>query len=240
MPTRSTGVSTRTLLRDDAYRILRDSIVDGTRAPGERLRDTDLMEQLGIGRTPIREALLRLERAGLIETRPGHWTTVTRIETAATRNAQEIAASLHQLAMTLAVHRMTAPDHSAMDAANRRFAAAIAAGDAGSALAADDDFHGVAVGASDNPMIGELLEQVAPLVRRVERLRFRSRAGHDSVAQHEEIVALCRAGDAEGAALAVARNWRSLADTLAGAAGDASGPGPERPGNGPQDRKSPL
>ena len=59
------GAPARELLRDNVYASLRDAIVDGTLAPGERLRDTEIEAWLGVSRTPIREALLRLERAGL-------------------------------------------------------------------------------------------------------------------------------------------------------------------------------
>ena len=54
----------RSLLRDDVYVRLRDAIVDGTFAPGESLRDGELAEWLGVSRTPVREALLRLAAAG--------------------------------------------------------------------------------------------------------------------------------------------------------------------------------
>ena len=50
----------RSLLRDDVYVRLRDAIVDGTFTPGEQLRDGDLAQWLGVSRTPVREALLRL------------------------------------------------------------------------------------------------------------------------------------------------------------------------------------
>src|SRR5918995_4693948 len=57
----------RSLLRDDVYARLRDAIVDGTLLPGERLRDLDLAAWLGVSRTPVREALLRLGQAGLVQ-----------------------------------------------------------------------------------------------------------------------------------------------------------------------------
>jgi DNA-binding GntR family transcriptional regulator len=56
----------RRLLRDDVYVRLRDAIVDGTLAPGEQLRDSELAVWLAVSRTPVREALLRLQRAGLV------------------------------------------------------------------------------------------------------------------------------------------------------------------------------
>ena len=54
----------RSLLRDDVFARLRDAIVDGTFAPGEQLRDLELADWLGVSRTPVREALLRLRRPG--------------------------------------------------------------------------------------------------------------------------------------------------------------------------------
>src|SRR3954470_11735959 len=60
----------RDLLRDRAYGALQDAIVDGTLAPGERLRDQELCEWLGLSRTPVRDALSRLEQDGLVGTEP--------------------------------------------------------------------------------------------------------------------------------------------------------------------------
>ena len=63
------GRHRRSLLREQAYESLRDAIVDGTLAPGEKLRDPELEEWLGVSRTPIREAFQQLESEGLIELR---------------------------------------------------------------------------------------------------------------------------------------------------------------------------
>ena len=66
----------RDLLRDRAYAAIRDAIVDGTLAPGERLRDAELCKWLGLSRTPVREALGRLEQDGLVESAPQRYTQV--------------------------------------------------------------------------------------------------------------------------------------------------------------------
>ncbi len=70
----------RDLLRDQAYATIRDAIVDGTLAPGERLRDQELCAWLGLSRTPVREALSRLEQDGLVETEPQRYTRVTPLD----------------------------------------------------------------------------------------------------------------------------------------------------------------
>lgn len=66
-----------TVLGDEVYARLGEAILDGTLAPGERLRDQELAEWLGVSRTPVREALQRLERVGLVEVSPHRFTRVT-------------------------------------------------------------------------------------------------------------------------------------------------------------------
>lgn len=70
-------VSRGTALGDEVYARLGEAIVDGSLAPGERLRDHDLAEWLGVSRTPVREALQRLERVGLVEVSPHRYTRVS-------------------------------------------------------------------------------------------------------------------------------------------------------------------
>lgn len=66
------------VLGDEVYTTLGEAILDGTLAPGERLRDQELAERLGVSRTPVREALQRLERIGLVEVSPNRYTRVSR------------------------------------------------------------------------------------------------------------------------------------------------------------------
>lgn len=77
MPVPSTQpAAERKLLRDTVQAKIRDAIMDGTLEPGERLNDDDLIAWLGVSRTPIREALAELARAGLIEMAPNRYTRV--------------------------------------------------------------------------------------------------------------------------------------------------------------------
>lgn len=208
------GKHRRSLLRDQAYLSIRDAIINGTLAPGEKLRDPDLEEWLGISRTPIREALARLEASGLVHTIPGRSTVVASIERQAVLNAQDVAAAMHALAVRTAVPLMGKPEYDAMTRANKAFADAVSASDAEAALRSDDAFHQVAVEACRNEVIGQVLEQVTPVLRRVEYLRFSSLSGRDSIAQHKQIITLCRKGDAEGAAAATQRNWQTLSQLV--------------------------
>ena len=205
----------RRLLRDDVYGRLRDAIVDGTFAPGEQLRDLELAEWLGVSRTPVREALLRLAEAGLVVTRPGRSTTVSSLDERAVRDARDVVAAMHEVAVREAVGLLTAADLAAMREANRRFGSAIEEGDVDTALRADDELHGVLVAVAANRALTAVLDQFTPVVRRAERLRFSSADGRASLERHAELIRLCAAGDAEGAAAVAFDTFHSLPATEA-------------------------
>lgn len=211
MPTPAgSGIHKRPLLRDNVFETLKDAIVDGTFAPGEKLKDTELEQWLGVSRTPIREALLRLERAGLVIVLKSKATIVAPYDLASTVSSQQVVAAMHELAARLAVPAITPAEIAAMTAANVRFERALMDLDVEAALSSDDDFHSVFVAASGNPVIREVLEQATPVIRRVERMRFSSFAARGSVAQHDQIIELAGRGDADGAARASRDNWLSL------------------------------
>ena len=179
MPLSTTRAAERpSSLRDYAYRELRDAIVSGELAPGERLRDPELEQWLGVSRTPIREAIARLEAAGLVHTRRAKQTVVAPLDARSALAAQRIAAALHELAVRDAVPQLTErrPRRDARRQRPLRRGAATD-DDLDAAVAADDDFHDVAVRASANPLLPGMLEQVTPLLRRLERARFGSLAG---------------------------------------------------------------
>ena len=200
----------RGLLRDDVYRRLRDAIVDGTLTPGEQLRDLELAAWLGVSRTPVREALLRLAHSGLVLAQPGRSTVVSPLEVRRVRDARDVVAAMHEVAVREAVPVLTDADLAAMRDANRRFAAAVQSGDVEQALLADDDLHGVLVTIAGNRALDRVLEQFTPTLRRAERLRFASLRGRASIPQHDELIRLCAAGDAEGAAAVAYDTWHSL------------------------------
>lgn len=220
MPLTASPVPERALLRDDVYLRLRDAIVDGTLRPGEQLRDQELAARLGVSRTPVREALLRLQQAGLVSARPGRSTTVASLDARPVREAQAVVAAMHELAVREAVPLLTADDVARMRAANERFAAALASGDPDVALEADDELHAIPVRAAGNAAVAAVLEQFTPVLRRVERLRFASLSGRRSVALHARLADLCEQGDVDGAARVSFETWQTLAPLLAGAPDD--------------------
>lgn len=210
MPVPATqGLPRRALLRDDVYQAIRDAIVRGELQPGEQLRDAELSAWLGVSRTPIREALLRLSRAGLVTADPGRATRVTAEDPAAIADAQAVAAALQALAMSLAAPRLGPGEIRRMETANEELTAALTAGDAEAAIAADDAFHAVAIEQAANPTLAEHLESVTLMLRRAEFLHFDA-MNDASVQQHVRIIAALRGGDAEAAVELTRMNWLTI------------------------------
>ncbi len=210
MPVPGITLAPRPLLRDEVYERLRDAIVDGTLAPDEQLRDTDLATWLGVSRTPVREALLELGRNGLVRSLPGRSTVVAPLDAAGVRDAQTVVAAMHRLAIEGAIPRLTAADLDRMVDANARFDTAQSKGDADAALAADQEFHAVAIDVCGNAAVRAVIAQYEPVLHRAERLRFGSQEGRASVHRHDRLIELCRAGDVAGAAALAEQTWRSL------------------------------
>jgi DNA-binding GntR family transcriptional regulator len=107
---------------DEVARILEDEIVSGVIPQGQVLRQESLCERLGVSRTPVREALQRLEALGLVTALPNRGARVRSISTAELREAFMIRAELESLATAHAAPKMTAGDLLRLDAAEERFA----------------------------------------------------------------------------------------------------------------------
>jgi DNA-binding GntR family transcriptional regulator len=208
IPLNTAGID-RSLLRDNVYRRIRDAIVDGTFKPGEQLKDNELAEWLGVSRTPIREALLRLGTSGLVVALPGRSTTVTEMDPDAVRDARDVIASMHFLAVRQVAGRLSEDDLTRMRDANRRFKDAVGAGDVGAALDADEEFHNVPVAVLGNAALASVIDHFDPLVRRAERIRF-SRDGDKSGELHERLIDLLATANAEEAAAVAFDIWHSL------------------------------
>ncbi|MDQ3740307.1 MAG: GntR family transcriptional regulator, partial [Actinomycetota bacterium] len=161
VPEQARGVE-RHLLRDSAYSMLRDAIVDGTLAPGEVLHDDELCGWLALSRTPVRAALTRLCDDGLVEMAPQRYTRVAPLTRRDVRDTLPVLAALHGLATELAVPRLDRHALEALERENMAFVVALRERDAAAAYAADERFHGVFVAAAANRELDRVLERLMP------------------------------------------------------------------------------
>ena len=206
LPEASAAVE-RVCLRDAAYARLRDWILDGTLAPDEQLRDEALAKALGMSRTPVREALQRLQDDGLVTTTPSLRTFVSPVTLTQAREVYPMVAALEALALRLALPHVTDKALSDMRAANERLAAALRGEDAGAALDADLALHAAFTHVSGNGELVATLDTLKSKVRRIERVFWGGADRTPSVQDHTELIAALESGDGEAARAILARNW---------------------------------
>jgi DNA-binding GntR family transcriptional regulator len=202
-------------MSDAAYERLRDAIVRGELAPGEKIKDGDLAEMLGLSRTPVREALTRLVDSGLIESKPGVYTRVAMLKHDEVAANLAVLKALDSLAVEAAVPRLTDLHFQSMRQANRKFAKAVKNHDVEGSLAADDAFHHVIIEAAGNPVIARIIEQLHPQLHRILYRKFSGLlGGEDTVNHHEQLVKVCEQGDAEAAAAMSGKHWAHLGELI--------------------------
>lgn len=117
-------------LADVVYEKLCEAVVDGTLAPGQRVRDGDLAEQLGVSRMPVREALQRLERQGLIEMVASRFTRVTTVTPEMPAQSLEFLGYQLGTSLRLALPRMSEEDRAEAADIAREVATGVSADDA--------------------------------------------------------------------------------------------------------------
>ena len=215
MPIPAAEIIKRTFVRDNTYEFLCDWIVTGQLGPGEKLRDKELAAHLGVSRTPVREALRRLEDEGLVESAANRWTRVSPLELEEAGRIYPIIRSLELLALDLAFPHLSEQHLLKMQGANDDLRAASGDGDPRAALAADAALHQVLVGASANPELKRLLKQLKTKYRRLE-LAYFSDAGllAASYEEHRALIAALKDKDLDAARGSLADNWRASVQRL--------------------------
>ena len=179
----------RTFVREEAYLILRDWIVQQKLKPGEQLRDKELAEQLGVSRTPIREALLRLEDEGFVRTKPNRSTAVAPINLHEALHLYSIAWSLEQLALEQAFQNIAEEEMQLMGKANQRIQEAVNQGNGLLALETDYEFHSVYVDISQNKELKRILAGLRQKLKRLELYYFNHAGDVDvSCDEHNQLI----------------------------------------------------
>lgn len=200
----------RTFVRREAYAKLRQWILDGTLAPGAQLRDKELATQLGVSRTPIREALLRLEDEGLVKTKPNRSTLVSSIDFHSAFHLYSIVWTLERLALSQAFGSIT-PEHiQQMIDANERFFKKMKTKDRFAALEADYDFHSVYITLSQNQELEKIISDVKTKLKRLDLYYFdKIKNAILSYDEHKKIIEALTQRNLPLAMEAVENNWKN-------------------------------
>ncbi|WP_425102005.1 GntR family transcriptional regulator [Tropicibacter sp. S64] len=183
---------------------LEQMIFDGTFADGDRLDEVRLADQFGVSRTPLREALQRLESSGLVTLIPRRGAFVRQPGPLELLEMFEVMAELEAVCGRLAARRMSNAALDELREANKRCQAASDAQDPDLYYAENERFHATIYRESGN---GFLEQESLKLQRRLrpfrrQQLRFRGRL-KQSMSEHEVIVAALAEGDSVAAANAL-------------------------------------
>ncbi|MFF9813046.1 FadR/GntR family transcriptional regulator [Streptomyces sp. NPDC014006] len=202
----------RSVLSEQVIAELRDQITSGEWPVGSRIpTEPELVEQLGVARNTVREAVRALAHNGLLDIRQGSGTYVVatselagvmhrRFAGADPQHVAELRSTLESSAARLAAHRRTEKDLRQLDALLLRREEAWESGDAEAFVTADATFHLAVVSASHNDVLKALYADLGEVLRDWLREDVGGRLTPETHMDHRRLLDALRAGDAEAAA----------------------------------------
>lgn len=187
-------------LRDVVFNTLRQAIITGEFVPGERLMEIALANRLGVSRTPVREAIRKLELEGLVVMIPRKGAEVARITEKDLRDVLEVRSSLEELAAGLATERLDDDSREKIQTALENFREAIVTEDNSRIADCDVEFHDTVFEATKNKRLIQIINNLREQIYRY-RLEYVKDASYHTVLlkEHEELAEAMFSGDKERA-----------------------------------------
>mgnify|MGYP005884879629 FL=1 len=191
-------------LRDVVFNTLRQAILRGEMEPGERLMEIQLAQKLGVSRTPIREAIRKLELEGLVIMIPRKGAEVAHITEKDMRDVLEVRATLEELVVALACKNVTDEKLAELKAANKLFETAIVSKDVVNIVDADVHFHDIIYTMTDNARLIQIINNLREQMYRY-RLEYVKDARTHSIliSEHNDIIRQLADKDVEKAKVIV-------------------------------------
>lgn len=189
----------RPVLHQEVATRLRQRIVEGLIAPGSKLNERELAEQLNVSRTPLREAIRALAAEGLVELLPNRGAVATQLSAQDVADTFEVIAGLEGQSGELAAQRITDTELAEIRALHYEMLAAFTRRDLSTYYRLNAQIHTRINAAARNPV---LTRTWATVNARLQALRFRSNFDEAkwqrAVDEHERMVALLAARDGDG------------------------------------------
>src|SRR5215831_2272852 len=186
-------------LRQSVYEALVELVVQGRLRPGQHLVETELARQLGVSRQPVREALHRLEAEGWVDLRPNQGAFVHVPTDEEVDQLLDVRELLEVETARLAAMAATDGHLARLRMICHEGEAAVEAGDTGRFVAVNTEFHAELARIAGNAVLAEMADIVGRRVRWYYR-QVAPMRGHESCAEHRDMVEAIEAGDAERAA----------------------------------------
>lgn len=202
-------------LRDVVFNTLRQAILRGELKPGERLMEIQLANKLGVSRTPIREAIRKLELEGLVLMIPRRGAEVAEITEKSLRDVLEVRKALEELAVELACDRMTEEDVAELKEAAKEFEQTLEGGDVTEYAEADVKFHDIIYFATDNQRLIQLLYNLREQMYRYRVEYLKRKEVHPILLkEHDYIIQCVEMHDKENAKKAICTHIENQEKTV--------------------------
>lgn len=206
---------TRISNAERAYRVLKELILSNQLPAGSQLLEQEAALRLGMSRTPVREAMVRLEQDGVAEIRPRHGMRVLPVSADDMREIYEVLTSLESTAAEMVARRgVTDAELAELQTAVSEMDAALALDDLEAWAAADQRFHSLLVALTRNQRLQQMVTQLGEQAHRARMLTLRLRPKPvGSNRDHAMLVAAIAACDPEQAR-SIHHNHRAKAGTM--------------------------
>ena len=203
-------------LRDVVFNTLRQAILRGELKPGERLMEIQLANKLGVSRTPVREAIRKLELEGLVLMIPRKGAEVADISEKSLKDVLEVREALEELAARLACDKITKEGINRLKEAAQDFRSALKSNDITQMAEADVRFHDVICNATENQKLGQLLNNLREQMYRYRIEYLKDQHVYEKLlSEHEEIIRHIEKGEKDEAARVVSRHIENQAQAVA-------------------------
>lgn len=204
-------------LQHVVYQWIKEAILSGRLDPGSRIVEQTLSKELGVSRSPLREALRRLEQEGLVRASPRHGVSVTAPSEREVDEIYAVRTALEALAARLAAPRFDAKVAARLGEVLDRQARSIGRGDLEGAARADALFHEAILRSTENTRLVGIATELADFVRRV-RLAVLAQPGRAAavIREHRQILDALAAHDAARAERHMTDHISRAHDTMLG------------------------
>lgn len=202
-------------LRDVIFETLRKSIVTGEIKPGERLMEVSLAEQMGVSRTPVREAIRRLEAEGLVTMTPRKGTHVSQLSIKDIMDVLEVRTVLDKLATDLAAERIQAAQLKSLEGIHKAYINCVQKSNIEGAVKKDVEFHDIIYAASGNPRLVAVATSLREHVYRFRVLYMKDALIAENVLiEHEQILSALTNAESEKASNLAEKHIRNQMESI--------------------------
>lgn len=203
-------------LRDVVFQTLRQAILRGELKPGERLMEIQLANKLGVSRTPIREAIRKLELEGLVLMIPRKGAEVAEITEKNLRDVLEVRCALEELAVQLACDRIDKQGIRDLQQAAKNFESVLDSADITKIAEADVAFHDIIYMATDNKRLIQLLNNLREQMYRYRIEYLKKKEYYPRLlAEHQDIIQAIANGERERATKITSQHIDNQVETVA-------------------------